>query len=163
MIQDIYNYFQQLHQQLKIDNYVYGQDFDDLRLRVERLFGSWLFVDYGDILFTEASTPGSLLCTMRLAVTVADKQPDRADMTERMMSSDRMLHQLNKLYAHLMADAERGTIAWLDRRTVHRAQMEPFAARELQSYGWTLFIDIDAYDALGTTDLKRQILKEKNA
>lgn len=142
-----------------IDNYVYGQDFEDLQARIGRLFGSWLYADYGEFTFSEDSTPGSLKCTQQLAVTVAVKLSDRADMVERMIASDRTLTDLNTIYARMMADAATGDTPWLARMPIQKAEIVPFVAPELKSYGWTLIITADAADSLGTNSLKRSFLK----
>lgn len=142
-----------------IDNYVYGQDFDDLKNRVERLFGSWLYADYGEFTFSEDHTPGSLRCAQQLAVTVAAKLSDSADMVERMIASDRTLDDINAIYARMMADADTGDTPWLARIPVQKAEVVPFVAPELKSYGWTLIITADAADTLGTNSLKRSFLK----
>lgn len=142
-----------------IDNYVYGQDFDDLKNRVERLFGSWLYADYGEFTFSEDRTPGSLRCAQQLAVTVAAKLSDRADMVERMIASDRTLDDINAIYARMMADAATGDTPWLARMPVQQAEVVPFVAPELKSYGWTLIITADAADTLDTNNLKRSFLK----
>ena len=87
-----------------IDNYIYGQDFDELKSRVEKIFGSWLFADYGEFTFSEDRTPGSLKCQQQLAVTVAMKLSDRADMVERMIANDKTLGWVNTIYArHALA------------------------------------------------------------
>lgn len=142
-----------------IDNYVYGQDFEDLQARIGQLFGSWLYADYGEFTFSEDRTPGSLKCTQQLAVTVAVKLSDRADMVERMIASDRTLTDLNTIYARMMADAATGDTPWLARMPIQQAEIVPFVAPELKSYGWTLIITADAADTLGTNSLKRSFLK----
>lgn len=142
-----------------IDNYVYGQDFEDLQARIGQLFGSWLYADYGEFTFSEDRTPGSLKCTLQLAVTVAVKLSDRADMVERMIASDRTLTDLNTIYARMMADAATCDTPWLARMPIQQAEIVPFVAPELKSYGWTLIITADAADSLGTNSLKRSFLK----
>ena len=143
-----------------IENYVYGQDFDELKTRVEKIFGSWLFADYGEFTFSEDRTPGSLKCQQQLAVTVAMKLSDRADMVERMIAEDKTLSWVNTIYACMMADASTGDTPWLSRMPVADAQIVPFVASELKSWGWTLIISADAADTLGTNSLKRSFLKK---
>lgn len=142
-----------------IDNYVYGQDFDELQARIGRLFGSWLYADYGEFTFSEDRTPGSLRCTQQLAVTVAVKLSDSADMVERMIASDRTLDDINIIYARMMADAATGDTPWLARMPIQQAEIVPFVAPELKSCGWTLIVTADAADTLGTNSLKRSFLK----
>ena len=143
-----------------IENYVYGQDFDELKARVEKIFGSWLFADYGEFTFSEDRTPGSVRCQQQLAVTVAVKLSDRADMVERMIAEDKTLSWVNAIYARILADAAMGDTPWLSRMPVADAQIVPFVASELKSWGWTLIISADAADTLGTNTLKRSFLKK---
>lgn len=143
-----------------IENYVYGQDFDDLKARVDRIFGSWLFADYGEFTFSEDRTPGSLKCQQQLAVTVAVKLSDRADMVERMIAEDKTLTWVNIIYARIMADAAMGDTPWFSRMPVVNAQIVPFVASELKSWGWTLIITADAADTLGTNTQKKSFLKK---
>lgn len=143
-----------------IDNYVYGQDFDELKSRVEKIFGSWLFADYGEFSFSEDRAPGSMRCRQQLAVTVAMKLSDRADMVERMIAEDKTLSWVNIIYARILADAATGDTPWLSRMPVADAQIVPFVASELKSWGWTLIITADAADTLGTNNLKRSFLRK---
>lgn len=143
-----------------IENYVYGQDFDELKARVEKIFGSWLFADYGEFTFSEDRTPGSMKCQQQLAVTVAVKLSDRADMVERMIAEDKTLSWVNTIYARILADSSTGETPWLSRMPVADAQIVPFVASELKSWGWTLIISADAADTLGTNTLKKSFLKK---
>ena len=119
-----------------IENYVYGQDFDELKARVEKIFGSWLFADYGEFTFSEDRTPGSVRC------------------------QHKTLSWVNTIYARILADAAMGDTPWLSRMPVADAQIVPFVASELKSWGWTLIISADAADTLGTNSLKRSFLKK---
>ena len=127
---------------------------------MEKIFGSWLFADYGEFTFSEDRTPGSLKCQQQLAVTVAVKLSDRADMVERMIAEDKTLDWVNAIYARILADAAMGDTPWLSRMPVADAQIVPFVASELKSWGWTLIISADAADTLGTNSLKRSFLKK---
>lgn len=140
-----------------IDNYVYGQSLEDLQQRVSRLFGSWLYVDYGE--FTARDSHGSMDVSQRIAVTVAIRLSQNADMAERMIASDRALAMLSKVHAYMMADAERGYIDWLMREDILKAEIVPFVATELSSFGWTLFVNATAPDMLGTHEMAKTILR----
>lgn len=140
-----------------IENYVYGQSFEDLQQRVSRLIGSWLYVDYGE--FTARDSHGSMDVSQRIAVTVAIRLSQNADMAERMIASDRALAMLSKVHAHMMADAERGHIDWLMREDILKAEIVPFVATELSSFGWTLFVNATAPDMLGTHEMTKTILR----
>ncbi|MBQ9508289.1 MAG: hypothetical protein IJR53_02580 [Bacteroidales bacterium] len=139
----------------EIHNYVYGQSLEDLQQRISRLFGSWLYADYGEIALHPEH--GSMEASQHVAVTVATKLGSNADMLERMIASDRALEMLTKVHARMMADAEAGQLDWLHRDAVMRAELVPFVATELSSYGWTLLIDAQAPDMLGTHQIAKTL------
>ena len=89
----------------EIENYVYGQSFDELKQRIDKLTGSFLFVDYGEV-DMQSDGRRSFECTQRIAVTVAMKLPNTSDMLERIIANDRTLQMLSKIHARIMADAE---------------------------------------------------------
>ena len=136
-----------------IDYYVYGQSIDDLKSRLDKLFGTWLYADYGEI--TSKDDKGSMDVTLRIAVTVAMRLRSNADMLERMIASDRTLGFLSQVQARIMADADNGLLDWLSRDSLRKTETIPFVASELGSYGWTLLIDASAPDTLGTNGLAR--------
>lgn len=140
-----------------IENYVYGQSFDDLQSRISRLHGSFLFVDYGE--FGQTTMAGSHLLTQRIAVTVAEKMSNRADQGEYMLASDNTLRLLSEVHAWMLADADRGNIDWLSRDALLRAEIVPFVATELSSFGWTLMTDCTAPDPLGTHAMSKSFAR----
>ena len=77
----------------EIENYVYGQSFDELKQRIDKLTGSFLFVDYGEV-DMQSDGRRSFQCTQRIAVTVAMKLPNNSDMLERVIANDRTLQML---------------------------------------------------------------------
>ena len=89
----------------EIEHYVYGQSIDDLKQRIDRLLGSWLFADYGEI--STQDERGSMQVTQRLAVTVAMKLASNADMVERVIASDRTLQMLSKGLSNALQGAWR--------------------------------------------------------
>lgn len=137
----------------EIEHYVYGQSIDDLKGRLDKLIGSWLYADYGEI--TTQDDNGSLKVVQRLAVTVAMRIRSNADMIERMIASDRTIGMLTKVQAHIIADCDSGQLEWLARGEFRKTEIVPFVASELNSYGWTLLLDAAAPDTLGTADLSR--------
>ncbi|EFM01803.1 hypothetical protein [Hoylesella marshii] len=143
----------------EIANYVYGQSFDELKQRIDKLLGSFLFVDYGemDMLGTQ---PGSFRISQRIAITVAYKMPNRADTAEYMLASDNTLQLIAKLHAWLIADANAGNIDWLSRTELDKAEIIPFVATELTSIGWTLMLSCIAPDPLDTHTLSRSFAKQ---
>lgn len=131
----------------EIDNYVYGQSFEELQARIDKCIGSFLFVDYGEMSMT-ANNHNTYELTHRLAVTVAFKMPNRSDAAEHMLASDKTLSLLSKVHAAMLADADKGDIEWLSRGELARAEYVPFVATELHSVGWTLMLSCIAPDTL---------------
>lgn len=131
----------------EIDNYVYGQSFEELQARIDKCIGSFLFVDYGEMSMT-ANHHNTYELTQRLAVTVAFKMPNRSDAAEHMLASDKTLSLLSKVHAAMLADADKGNIEWLSRGELSRAEYVPFVASELHSVGWTLMLSCIAPDTL---------------
>ena len=142
----------------EIANYVYGQSFDELKQRIDKLVGSFLFVDYGEVDML-GDGRNSYQCTQRLAVTVAYKMPNRADAAEYMLASDATLRLLSQLHAWLLADADAGDIDWLSRGQLDKAEIIPFVATELSSIGWTLMLSCIAPDTLGTHNLTKSFAR----
>lgn len=142
----------------EIANYVYGQSFDELKQRIDKLVGSFLFVDYGEMDML-GSQPGSFRISQRMAVTVACKMTNRADAAEYMLASDTTLQLLSRIHAWLLADADAGNVDWLSRGELDKAEVVPFVATELHSVGWTLMLSCVAPDTLGTHDLSRSFAR----
>ena len=142
----------------EIANYVYGQSFDELKQRIDKLVGSFLFVDYGELNML-ADGRNSYQITQRIAITVANKMTNRADAAEYMLASDATLRLLSKVHAWMLADAEQGNIEWLSRGELDKAEFVPFVATELSSVGWTLMLSCIAPDSLGTHHLSRSFAK----
>lgn len=110
----------------EIANYVYGQSFDELKQRIDKLVGSFLFVDYGEMDML-GSQPGSFRISQRMAVTVAYKMTNRADPAEYMLASNTTLQLLTQLHAWLLADADTGNIDWLSRESSTRPRSSPLS------------------------------------
>lgn len=142
----------------EITNYVYGQSFDELKQHIDKLVGSFLFVDYGEMDML-GSQPGSFRISQRMAVTVACKMPNHADAAEYMLASDTTLRLLTKVHAWLIADADAGNIDWLSRDNLDKAEIVPFVATELHSVGWTLMMSCVAPDTLDTHSLARSFVR----
>ena len=142
----------------EITNYVYGQSFDELKQRIDKLVGSFLFVDYGELNMS-ADGRNSYQITQRIAITVANKMTNRADAAEYMLASDQTLRLLSKLHAWMIADAEEGNIDWISRGELDKAEIIPFVATELSSIGWTLMLSCIAPDTLGTHSLTKSFAR----
>lgn len=143
----------------EIENYVYGQSFDELKQRIDKLTGSFLFVDYGEV-DMQSDDCRSFECTQRIAVTVAMKLPNTSDMLERIIANDRTLQMLSKIHARIMADAEREELYWMNRDSVANCEIIPFVSAELQSYGWTLMLSATGADILDTHRIARKMMKD---
>ena len=143
----------------EIANYVYGQSFDEFRQLIDKLVGSFLFVDYGELNMS-ADGRNSYQVTQRIAITVASKMTNRADAAEYMLASDSALRLLSKIHAWMIADAEEGELDWISRGELDKAEMIPFVATELSSVGWTLMLNCVAPDTLGTHLLSRSFAKQ---
>ena len=143
----------------EIANYVYGQSFDEFRQLIDKLVGSFLFVDYGELNMS-ADGRNSYQITQRIAITVASKMTNRADAAEYMLASDSALRLLSKIHAWMIADAEEGELDWISRGELDKAEIIPFVASELSSVGWTLMLNCIAPDTLGTHLLSRSFAKQ---
>lgn len=142
----------------EIEHYVYGQSFDELKERLSKLTGSFLFADYGEMDMQEDGRR-SLQCTQRIAVTVAFRLSSNADMLERIICSDRSLQMVSKIHAQMMADSEQGRLQWMERDELDRAEYVPFVSAELQSYGWTLMLSVMGSDLLAVHEMARKRMK----
>ena len=143
----------------EIWNYVYGQSFDELKQRIDKLVGSFLFVDYGELDML-GSQPGSFRILQRIAVTVACKMPNRADAAEYMLASDQTLRLLSRVHAWMLTDADAGNIPWFARGELDKAEIVPFVATELHAAGWTLMLSCSAPDTLDTHRLMRSFARQ---
>ncbi len=136
-----------------LNNYVYGQSLDDLKSRLTNLFGSWLFVDYGE--FSTTSNSNSMRTTEKIAITIARKITDTSDQLEKLIVAESTLDMLRHLYAHMISDAEKDDLFFSSRENIINSDIVPFVAYELNSVGWTLMIDCDASDSLKIKELSR--------
>jgi hypothetical protein len=145
----------------EIQNYVYGQSFDELKQRIDKLTGSFLFVDYGEVDMQDDGRR-SFECTQRIAVTVAQKLSSNADMLERVIVNDRTLQMVSKIHARIMADVETEGLYWMDRESITNCEIIPFVSAELQSYGWTLMLSAKGADILDTHHLARRMMRPQS-
>lgn len=145
----------------EIQNYVYGQSFDELKQRIDKLTGFFLFVDYGEVDMQDDGRR-SFECTQRIAVTVAQKLSGNADMLERVIVNDRTLQMLSKIHARIMADVETEGLYWMDRESITNCEIIPFVSAELQSYGWTLMLSAKGADILDTHHLARRMMHQQS-
>lgn len=141
-----------------LDNYAYGQSFEELKARIDKCVGSYLFIDFGEFVI-HVDGHKSLLYTERIAVTAAMKLGNSVDAMERMIASNRTLQMLSRIHAYIMADVESGVIDWADRTSAEDAEIVPFVASDLNSIGWTLLFNAVSPDALGTHELYRSFAR----
>lgn len=138
-----------------IKHLAFGDSIDKVRRAINGFSGLYLFVDYGTIVSIR-DRKESWSDTLSVAVTVAGKISDQADLIEEQLLSDRTLAILNIIRAWMVADSS--SYAWLQIMS-DRHQMDPFVSPELKSIGWSLTFSVDAQDLL---DVKALILQYQN-
>lgn len=80
----------------KLENLVFGQSYDYVKKRVDNITGNYLFVDFGE--FTSSrDARNSIIDQQKLAVTIAMKVSDSADMVETAIVSEMTLSLLAEL------------------------------------------------------------------
>lgn len=142
-----------------IENYIYGQSFDDLKSRLDRIAGSFLFVDYGEMT-TSSDKTQSMQVGERIAITVAMKLGSTKDALEQAIASDRTLQMLATIYAKLLADIEKGDFEYAGRSAIGTSEIIPFVSSELGSYGWSLVLSVTAPDALGIHEKFKSFMRQ---
>ena len=129
----------------EVDNYLYAQSVDELQKTIQKLTGSFLLIDYGEISFSQRM-PRAIEASIQVAATVAVKVSERADALERFILNGRALDCLNRVYAKMLDDSDSGTLSWLDRDRLISAQFLPFLSPELSAVGWTLMFEAVSVD-----------------
>ena len=133
----------------ELTSYLYAQSVDDLQKLLQKLTGSFLLVDYGEITFSQRP-PRSIEATLQIAVTIATKVSERADALERLIINSRALTSLFRLYSVLIHDSDTGELPWLCRDQLLSAQFVPFVSPELSAIGWTLMFEAPSTDPLSS-------------
>lgn len=136
-----------------IKHFIFGQSFDSVKARIDRLSGTYLFIDFGEFTSNRDSR-NTITDTQKIAATVALKLSDSSDLVEEAIASEITLDLLNRLRAYLLFDSEQGSAPWLNRSAISRHDIVPFVANELKSIGWTIIFSTDASDQF---DLKQLI------
>lgn len=135
-----------------IQHFVFGQSFDSVKVRIDKLSGTYLFVDFGE--FTSSrDNRNTIQDTQKLAATIAMKISDTADLVEESIASEITLNLINTLRAHLLLDSERSSVSWLNRSAINQHDIVPFVAKELKSIGWTIIFNTDASDQFNLKQL----------
>lgn len=132
-----------------IRHLAFGDSIDKVRRAINGFSNTFLFIDYGTITSTQ-DRKDSWTDNLQMAVTVADKISDQADLIEEQLLSNRTLLLLNAMRAWMVVDSQE--FGWL-RLMSDRHQLDPFVSPELKSIGWTLTFSIDAQDLLNVKEL----------
>lgn len=140
----------------EIGSLVFGQDLAEVKRRIDSVTGSFLFVDFGE--FSSKQLHNSFTETQKLAVTVAEKVPDSADMVECAIVSDATLQLLVKVRERLLIDSHSEDYPWLERISGSH-DIIPFVATELKSLGWTLMFESEASDLF---NVKPSLLQDED-
>lgn len=130
-----------------IGSLVFGQSYDDVKKRVDGIAGSYLFVDFGEFASTRDAR-NSVADVQKLAVTVAMKVPDNADIMEACIASDKTLRLLAACRKRLVEDSEQGALPW-GGRIDGKQDIVPFVSAEFKSIGWTLMLSAETPDLFG--------------
>lgn len=133
----------------EIQSLVFGQSMDAVKRRVDKVSGTYLFVDFGE-LSSDYNSNNSIEDTQRLAVTVATKVSNSADIIEEVLISDTTLDLLNHVRAYMLAHKHKEP--WLDMLS-RKHSIVPFESKELNSIGWTLMFDAAASDWFNLKEL----------
>jgi len=126
-----------------IESFVFGQEYDDVKRRVDSITGSFLFVDFGE--FASDRLRNSISDEQKMACTVALKVPDSADMVEMAIVSDISLGLLTEVRRQLIADSHSEQYPWLETIS-DRHDIIPFISPEFKAVGWTLMFRITGSD-----------------
>ncbi len=119
-----------------IEGFVFGQNFDAVKARIDTITGNFLFVEVGNIDSTQDQR-GNINDSMKIACTLAYKENRDADLVEHMIISGRSLDLINQLRANLFKDQQ----PWL-RMIDGTTQMQPFVSSELASVGWSFMFNL---------------------
>jgi len=119
-----------------IEGFVFGQNFDAVKARIDTMTGNFLFVEVGDIESTQ-DQKGNINDTIKIACTIAYKENRDADLVEHMIVSDQSLSLINQLRGNLFKDQ----CPWL-RMIDGTTQIQPFVSSELASVGWSFMFNL---------------------
>lgn len=142
-----------------IENYVVASELNSTKQLVSGFVGvsTYLMLDYGEIV----STPNqkkTLLDNMSLAITVAMRLTDAADLIERALASAQTLTLINELRARMMADSRNSVLGTFVNDFISgQHTLVPFKWEDTSSIGWTLAFTMDATDMLDVSTLRRNL------
>ena len=139
-----------------IKSLVFGQSLEAVKRRVDKVPGTYLFVDFGEF-SSDRNSSNSIEDTQRLAVTVATKVSNSADIIEEALVSDNTLDLLNHVRAYMLAYKDK--CSWLDMLS-RKHSIVPFESKELNSIGWTLMFDAAASDWFNLKELSMSYARQ---
>jgi hypothetical protein len=119
-----------------IENFVFGQSYDDVKKRVDAITGNYLFIDFGEFTSSRDSR-NSITDKQEMAATLAMKLNDTADMVEVAIASDITLSLLACFRQTIIRDSQSECIPWI-RKISDNHDIVPFVSPEFNSIGWTL-------------------------
>lgn len=136
----------------EIQSLVFGSSLESVKARVNKITGSYLFVDFGEFSCSR-DMRNSIEDSQRLAVTVAFKISTSSDIMEEAIVSDMSLQLLNQVRGCMLADSEQQE-RWLEKLSSDHT-IVPFEAPDLSSVGWTLMFDISGSDWFNLKQVSR--------
>ena len=136
---------------------VFGQSLEAVKRRVDKVSGVYLFVDFGEF-SSDRNSNNSIEDTQRLAVTVAMKVSNSADIIEEVLVSDNTLDLLNHVRAFMLAYKDK--CSWIDMLS-RKHSIVPFESKELNSIGWTLMFDVSASDWFNLKEKSMSYAKQR--
>lgn len=134
----------------EIQHYVFGQDYESVKSRIDQISGTYLFIDYGDI-DSSRDKNNSISDTVKMAATIACKISSKSDLVEQAIVSSDTLQLANQLRALMHRD--QSSHPWLKELSDHQ-EVVPFVSKEFSSVGWSIIFTREAADMF---DLKSLI------
>lgn len=138
-----------LHDRLpEINHYVFGQSYDDVKAQVDKISGTYLFVEFGDI-DSKRDQRNTITDTFQIAVTVASKVVSNSDLIEIAIISEETLQIINQL--RILQFSDQSKHPWL-KEISEKHRIVPFVAKEFSSIGWTMIFNREGADMLNLKD-----------
>lgn len=134
----------------EIQHFVFGQDYESVKSPIDQISGTYLFIDYGDIVSSRDKN-NLISDTVKMAATIACKISSKSDLVEQAIVSSYTL-QLAKQFRALML-RDQSSHPWFKELSDHQ-EVVPFVSKEFSSVGWTVIFTCEAADMF---DLKSLI------
>lgn len=127
----------------EVKNFVFGSNFDAVKVYIAQLSGFYMFIDYGEI-DSENVQPNKISDSFRVAVTIACKTSEfSGDLIDQALISDQAFGYLMRM-RNLMIQNQRERYSFKDISSSH--SIVPFVSREFDSIGWTLMFNRTGFD-----------------